>query len=190
MAKNLFKEWEREFRSAAKADDLVLFRNHLKKLGLPDKPKDLLKGTILAVAAVCAYESIDGRPSEEFLAMQKYSPAGTLKAKYAYTFRGRNKFLARILMPRKIQFLDLADLCEHPWHAYKTYGYEGILISRTDGKNLTAREKADLEEQLTYDLRYDYSEKELGFCFDDSTPKGVLHVYLYDVSEDEADLDD
>jgi hypothetical protein len=50
---------------------------------------------------------------------------------------------------------------------------------------MTVKEKANLEEQVTYDLRYDYSEDELGFCFDDSSPKGVLHVYLYDVIEDD-----
>lgn len=187
MPKNLFFEWKREFRKDAAADKLALFREHLKKLGLPGKPKDLLKGTILAVCACCAYESIDGRSYEEFLAMQKYNPAGTPKVKYAYTFRGRNKFLARILTPNKMKSLDLADLYDHPWKEYKTYGYEGILISRTDGKNLTAREKANLEEQVTDDLRFDFDEEELEFCFDDSTPKGVLHVYLYTVLPDDED---
>ncbi|HOS45699.1 MAG TPA: hypothetical protein PLQ69_04395 [Paludibacter sp.] len=185
MPKNLFKEWDREFRKDAADDKLALFREHLKKLGLPDRPKDLLKGTILAVCACCAYESMDGRSCEEFLSTQKYNPGRVPEMKYAYTFRGRNKFLARILTPKKNQCLDLADLYDHPWDGYKTYGYEGILISRTDGKNLTAKEKANLEEDVTYDLRYDFPEEELGFCFDDSSPKGALHVYLYGVEEDE-----
>ncbi len=185
MQKDLFLEWQREFRKDASDDKLVLFREHLKKLGLPDRPKDLLKGTILAVCAVCAYESMDGRSYEEFLSTQKYNPALVPEMKYAYTLLGENKFRARILTPKKKQFLDLADLYDHPWHEYKTYGFEEILISRTDGKKLTAREKANLEEDVTYDLRYDFPEEDLGFCFDDSSPKGVLHVYLYDVAEDE-----
>ena len=41
--------------------------------------------------------------------------------------------------------------------------------------------------KVTCDLRYDFSEKELGFCFDDSSPRSVLHVYLFDVRDDEDD---
>lgn len=162
MPKDPFLDWVREFRKDAAADKLALFQDHLEKLGLPGKPKDLLKGTIMAVCACCAYGSMDGRSYEEFLSMQKYNPDEAPKAKYAYTFRGSNKFMARILTPKKKQFLDLADLYEHPWQEYKVCGYEAILISRTDGKNLTAREKANLEEQVTCDLYYDYSEEELG----------------------------
>jgi hypothetical protein len=185
MPKDPFLDWVREFRKDAAADKLALFQEHLEKLGLPGKPRDLLKGTILAVCACCAYGSMDGRSFEAFLSMQKYNSDEAPKAKYAYTFRGSNKFMARILTPKKKQFLDLADLYEHPWHEYKICGYSGILISRTDGKNLNAREKANLEEQVTNDLLYDYSEEELGFCFDSSSPKGVLHIYLYDVANDE-----
>ena len=35
--------------------------------------------------------------------------------------------------------------------------------------------------EVTDDLRFDYSEEELGFWFDDSTQKEVLRVYLYDL---------
>lgn len=187
MPKDPFLEWQRQFRKDAAADKLALFREHLEKLGLPGKPRDLLKGTILAVCACCAYESIDGRSFEKFLDTQKYNPELVPEMKYAYTFRGSKKFVARILTPKKKKDLDLADLYDHPWHEYQTCGYQGILISRTDGKNLTAREKANLQDQVTCDLRYDFSEKELGFCFDDSSPKGVLHVYLFDVLDDEDD---
>lgn len=185
MQKDPLLEWAREFRKDAAADKLALFREHLKCHDLPEKPKDLLKGTILAVYACCAYASMDGRSYEKFLSMQKYNPAEAPEVKYAYTLRGANKFIARILMPKKKQNLDLADLYEYPWNEYKTCGYEEILISRTDGKTLTVKEKANLEEQVTRDLYYDYSEEELSFCFDDSSPKGFLHVYLYDVIEDD-----
>ena len=187
MPKDPFSEWQRQFRKDAAADKLALFREHLEKLGLPGKPRDLLKGTILAVCACCACESIDGRSFEKFLDMQKYNPKLVPEMKYAYTFRGSKKFVARIMTPKKKNDLDLADLYDHPWHEYQTCGYQGILISRTDGKNLTAREKANLQDQVTCDLRYDFSEKELDFCFDDSSPRGVLHVYLFDVLNDEDD---
>lgn len=55
MQKNLLREWERKFRSVAKADNFELFRDHLQKLNLPDKPKLLLEGTILVVQACCGY---------------------------------------------------------------------------------------------------------------------------------------
>jgi hypothetical protein len=119
MPKDLFLEWAREFRQDEAADKLALFREHLKRLDLPDKPKDLLKGTILAVCVCCAYESMDGRSYDEVLRMQKYNPTQAPEVKYAYTLLGPNKFLARILTLKKKKFLDLADLYDHPWHEYK-----------------------------------------------------------------------
>lgn len=185
MPKDLLKEWEREFRNDARADSLALFRDHLKKLGLPDKPKQLLEGTILVVQACCAYASIDGRSYDDFLTMQTYDSAGNSKAKYAFTFDIFGKSFARILTPKKIHHcIDLADLYEHPWQKYKLCGYNEVWVGRTDEKALTAREKARLEEDVTDDLRYDFAEDELGFWFDDSTIKGVLRVYLYDVEEE------
>lgn len=188
MPINLLKEWEREFRSTAKADDLVLFRDHLKKLGLPDKPKYLLEGTILAVRACCAYASIDGRAYDDFLAMQRYNPASHGQTKYFLTFKLCQKAFARILTPEKIHHcLDLADLYGHPWHKYKVCGYHELWVTRTDGKALTAREKGRLDEEVTNDLRYDYSEDELSLWFDDSTIEGGLRVCVYDVGEEEND---
>lgn len=190
MPKNLFKEWEREFRNDARADSLALFHDHLKKLGLLGKPKQLLEGTILAVQACCAYASIDGRSYNDFLAMQTYDPAGAGQTKYSLTFELCQKAFARILTPKKIHHcIDLADLYGYPWHKYKVCGYHELWVTRTDGKALTAREKARLEEEVTDDLRYDFADDELGFWFDDSTIKGVLRVYLYDVEEGENEDD-
>ncbi len=180
MPKNPLHEWIREFRNAAKTDHLALFEAYLKQHDFPERPKakDLLRGTLLAVVACCAYESMDGRSYEKFLNTQKYNPAQAPEMKYAYTLRGPNHFLARILTPKKKQYLDLADLYNHPWSEFNTDGYGEILISRTDGKKLTAKEKADLEAQVTYDLRYDFSEEELEISFYDSCTNGELHVFL------------
>ena len=185
MQINPFKEWENDFRSSAKADNFALFREHLQKLDLPDKPKLLLEGTILAMAACCAYQSMDGRSYTEFLAMQKYNPDNIGKAKYAFTFELHGKAYARILVSKKSgSGLDLADLYEHPWGKYKACGYNRIWVSRTNSKALTHKEKTRLEEEVTDDLRYDYSENELGFWFDDSTIEGVLRIEVYDLDED------
>jgi hypothetical protein len=75
MPTNPLTQWEREFRKAAKADKLVLFRDHLKRLELPGEPELLLEGTVEAVTACCAYLNVDGRPFDKFLAMQRYNPA-------------------------------------------------------------------------------------------------------------------
>ena len=186
MAKSPLKEWERAFRSAARADNYVLFRDHLKKFGMPDKPNQLLEGTIMVVQACCAYVEMDGRSYANFLALQKYNTADAINAKYTFTFDICKKSFARILISKKLDpCLDLADLYDFPWSKYKICGYNEIWVTRTDGKALNAREKARIEEKVTDDLRFDYSEDELGFWFDDSTIKGVLRVYVYDVEEED-----
>ncbi|OPZ91332.1 MAG: hypothetical protein BWY74_01996 [Firmicutes bacterium ADurb.Bin419] len=77
------------------------------------------------------------------------------------------------------------SLYNHPWSKYKTCGYNQFWVSRTDGKALTSKEKKLLEKEITYDLRYDFSEDEIDFWFDDSTIEGVLRVYVYDVDKDD-----
>ena len=186
MPINNFKEWEREFRRDAKADNFALFSKHLLEMNLPDKPKLLMEGTVLMVAACCAYMQIDGVSYDEFLTTQKYNPAEARNAKYAFTFELGSKAFARILVSKKFGAgLDLADLYNHPWSKYKTCGYNQFWVSRTDGKALTSKEKKLLEKEITYDLRYDFSEDEIDFWFDDSTIEGVLRVYVYDVDEDD-----
>ena len=185
MQQNQFKEWEREFRTAAKADNLALFRDHLQKIDLPYNPRLLLEGTILVVQACCIYSNMDGCSFAEFLAMQKYDHADAHDAKYAFTFELGDKAFARILVLRQYDSnLDLADIYGHPWIKYKIRGYHRFWVSRTDGRSLSSKEKAQIEKDVTYDLRYDYSEDELGFWLDDSTIEGVLRVELYDVDKD------
>jgi hypothetical protein len=177
-----FKQWESEFRSIAKADNFTLFRDHLQMLNLPNKPKLLLEGTVQAVLACCVYANIDGRPFADFLATQKYRPDNADNVKQTFTFELRGKAFARVLVSKKYaSFLDLVDLYNHPWVRYKVSGYHRFWVSRTDGKALTHKENAQIEKDVTNDLRYDYAENELGFWFDDSTIEGILRVELYDV---------
>ena len=39
--------------------------------------------------------------------------------------------------------------------------------------------------KVTCDLRYDFAQEELEFCFNDSSPRGVLHVCLFEMYEDD-----
>jgi hypothetical protein len=117
--------------------------------------------------------------------MQRYDPSAVLDAKYAFTFDLCGKAFARILVsPQdlygKKRTLDLADLYGHPWHDYKRCGYSSLWISRNDGMGLKTKDRNYLEQVVTGDLRFDYSEDELGFWFDDSTVEGVLRVEFMD----------
>jgi hypothetical protein len=192
MSKSTLEKWEHEFRKAAEADELALFREHLRNLALPDEPEKLLEGSILAVRASCAYASIDGQSYTRFLAMQKYRPPDTTEAEYIFTFDLCGKAFARVLVPADIRAIDLADLYGHPWWEYEVVGYRCFWVSRTDGKPLSSEDSEYIEKAVTEDLRFDYSEDELGFWFDNSIVKGVLYVYLYEVDtsfEDEEDGD-
>jgi len=186
MRINDFEKWEMEFRNDAEADKFALFRSHLERLELQNKPKQLLEGTILMVAACCSYTHMAGRSYTEFLAMQKYNPKEALNAKYAFTFELGDKAYSRILVSRLYgSELDLADLYYFPWHKYKTCGYYQLWVSRTDGKGLTSKDKKLIEKDITYDLRYDFTKDEVEFWFDDSTIEGVHRVHVYDVDEDD-----
>jgi len=184
------ERWERELRSEAKGDKLKLFKDHLKKLGLPDESENLLRGTILVVQACCAYAALDGQSYANFLAMQKYQPTAADDAKYALTFDLHSKAFARVLVSAKLETADLADLYGHPWSEYEICGYSCFWVSRTDGNPLSDEEIEQIEEQVTDDLRYDYSEDELEFWFDDSTVKGVLLVTVVDIGFLDQDEED
>jgi hypothetical protein len=115
MQVNSLERWEVEFRKAAEADNFVLFRDHLHRLGLPDEPELLVHGTVLVVQACCAYANLDGQPTAGFLQLQKYCPAEAPCAEYAFTFDLCGKGFARVLASAKLRGLDLADLYGHPW---------------------------------------------------------------------------
>jgi len=183
------EEWAAEFRSAAHADKLSIFRDHLKRLGLPDKPKLLLEGSIQIVWFCAIYAVLDGQEKRfiDFLNLQKYDPSQAPHARYAFTFDVFGKTCARVLVDHKLSVLDLADLYNHPWEDYKTVGYHYIWITRTDWAELKKKEKQYLEEQVEYDLTFDYAEDELDFWFDDSRNKSSLFVCVQDHEEMDED---
>lgn len=177
------EQWQIAFRKDAEKDGLRLFRDHLARFGLPDEPELLLHGTVLAVVACCAYAGLDGRSQDEFLQLQKYFPQDALDAEYAFTFDLCGKSYARILIPVNRGILDLADLYGHPWWEYKVCGYCRFWVSRTDEYDLSPEEITRIATEITDDLRFDYCEDELDFCFDDNIIDGVLQVDLQDVDE-------
>ena len=115
--------------------------------------------------------------------MQKYRPDDVGDARYSFTFDLCGKAFARVLLSAKVEPIDLADLYGHPWHEYEVCGYHCFWVSRTDGDDLSAEELELIEKEVTVDLRFDYSEDELDFWFDDSAVKGVLLVTLQDVND-------
>jgi hypothetical protein len=159
----------------------------MSTFGLPEKPKLMLDGTLLAIQATMAYTKMDGRvlPLDKFVDMQQYNPADATEARYVFTFDLHGKAYARVLADEKLILPDLADLYGNPWQAYKRVGYCCFWVSHPDRSPLTSVELEMLEKAVTDDLRYDYLEEELDFWFDESPDGSYLHVVVQD-REDEA----
>jgi len=201
MNEELLDQWERDFRAAARADDYAMFREHLGRLLpqehpgqrlRPDEPQSMLEATIRIVRMCSAFASLDGRGQEfgRFLNMQKYNSAEATDARYVFTFDLWGKAFARILVEAELQTLDLADLYGTPWSDYKVVGFHYLWISHPDWSNLTKEELRQLEDGVTYDLRFDYGEDEVDFWFDDSLDETYLFVSVQDVYESEDESDD
>jgi hypothetical protein len=180
MSQLTLERWAREFRREAKTDKLAVLRAHLRRLHLQAKPERVLEGTIQAVQACSVLLYLDGQPYLPFLAMQTYDPARSPSARYSFTFDLCGKAFARVLVTRELRGLDLADLYGHPFYKYKVYGFWHFWILRVDRTALKKPELARLTRQVTDDLRFDYSEDELDFWFDDSNTAGALFVDVQD----------
>jgi len=169
--------WERKFRAAARSDNYALFRDHMRRLGLPD-PKLMLEGTIRVVQARWVFANLDGWQSGPFLEMQKYNPSQAIGARYAFTFDLCGKAFARVLVNTEVGTLDvdLADLFCYPWGDYKVVGFWQFWISHLDWTCLTSEELEQLEDHVTDDLLFDYGEDELNFWFDASPDNSFLLV--------------
>jgi hypothetical protein len=187
MLENALDQWERGFRAAAEADGFAVFREHLERLGLPKDPQLMLEGTVCLVRMVAVYAQLDGNSTgfEEFLKMQTYNPADASNAEYSFTFDLCGKAFARVLVDAELHTLDLADLYGSPWMDFEVVGFQHLWISHLDWSNLTDEKRHHLEEEVTDDLRFDYSESELDMWFDDSLDKAYLFVTVQDVYETE-----
>ncbi len=182
----MLDDWEQRFRAAARANRYGTLRRHMCRLGLPSKPRLLLEGTIRLVRMCCAYLSVDGRGEalQHFLDMQQYDASHATNARYFFTFDLFGRAFARVLVTGKDPVLDLADLYGSPWEDYKIVGFHQLWISRSDDSKLTKKDIRHLEREITRDLRFDYSEDELDFWFDDSLDDNYLLVTVQDVYDD------
>ena len=183
-------QWEKSFRADAKADDYLIFREHLRRLDMPEQPNMLLDGTVVFVQMCAAYLELDGQEVIEFLERQTYDPRKSSDMPYQVTFDIHRKAYARINLPATLRPVDLADLYGAPWNEYRVVGYCDIWISRIDEVPLSPDEIAKFETVVEEDLRFDYSEDELSFWFDPDTHDGVLKVSIQDVYDDEESEDD
>lgn len=185
--------WEKGFRAAARRDRSAVFRDHLRRLGLPDQPELMLEGTIGMLRQLVGYAEIDGFSDKfrELLAMQTYDPRKAEGARYVFTFNVCGKAFPRVLVHSKYQTLDLADLYNSPWWEHKVSGFRTIWISHPDWSEITREEAEQLEDEVTNDLRFDYCEEELEVWFDGGClDSGYLIVHLLDVHEEPLDDDD
>jgi len=189
MKGNAVQKWTRNFRRDAAKDGMALFHDHLHRLALPDEPAKLLEGTIMFVNTCCAYLSINGQQFEDFLKQQTYRPADDTDSNYSFTFNIFDKAYARVITPIDCKCLDLADLFDHPWDEFSLCGFSSFLVSRNDGNPLSENEIEDIENIITADLRFDYTEEEVDFWTDPDSIEGVLFVYVYNVDGDDAEGD-
>lgn len=186
MESATYQLWEKQFRAAAVADKYTLFRDYMCRLALPEKPKTMLDGTVLAIQAILANTLMDVRDIQldHFLNMQKYNTANVTDVRYIFTFDLYSKAYARVLVDEKLTSLDLADLYNHPWDKYKRVGYCCFWITHPDWSPLTSAEIERLEEAVTEDLFFDYSEDELQVWFDAGEDNSFLHVNVQDIEEE------
>jgi hypothetical protein len=181
MTRGNIASWFEAFQRDATADGQARLRRHLHRLNLPDSPELLLGGTMQVVVACCAYAELDGRSTEEFLAMQQYDAESRGHRGFTFTFDLCGKAYGRVHVPATFGILDLADLYGHPWEPYRVVGFRDFYVSRIADAPLDDADIALLEQHVSDDLRYDYTEDELDFWFDLDECPGSLVVHLQDV---------
>jgi hypothetical protein len=177
MTLSKLERWKIDYRKAAEADRYARLRKHLRKLRLPDSPELLLKGTIQSVDAAAVFSTFTRKSITAFIDMQSYDGKDADEATYALTFDFRGEAFGRVLIPGNIAVLDLGELYDYPW---KNPGFNKIYVSRVDGRQLSRKDLAHLEMEITYDLRFDYSEGEVDIDFDERSIRGVLTVLVSD----------
>ena len=145
----------------------------------------MLEGTISAVRMCSACIKIDGRGKYlgKYLDIQQYKPANDTNARHTFTFDLYGKAFARILVEPKLKNIDLADLYGSVFNDFKCVGFSTILISKLDWKQYTIDQQMEIEENITSDLRFDYTESELSFWVMESEDKTHLVVTVQPVSE-------
>ena len=92
----------------------------------------------------------------------------------------RGEAFGRVLIPGNIAVLDLGELYNYP---LKNPGFNKIYVSRVDGRHLSRKDLAHLEMEITYDLRFDYSEGEVDIDFDERSILRCVNGTRFRLSE-------
>ena len=182
----LLKDWEQEFRTDFGRDGGARFYSLLERFGILTGAQDMLEGTVDFVAACATFKILDGAEISGFLADQRYDSAAST-ASYALTFDLYGRSSARLLVRPDMRSIDLADLYEYPWERLRMAGYGTFWISRIDGADLLVEEIEKLDQLVSADIWFDYSEDEISIIFDPDTYAGALSITVYEQSQDTPD---
>ena len=182
----LLEDWEREFSTDFARDGGARFEPLLERFGICTDAQETLEGTVDFVTACAILKSMDGVELSGFLADQRYySEAST--ATYALTFDLSGRSSARLLVRPDMRSIDLADLYEYPWERLRMAGYGNFWVSRIDGADLSAEEIEKLDQVVSADILFDYSEDEVSISFDPDSYEGALSITVYDQILDTPD---
>jgi len=162
----VFAKWQRKFTADALADDCTEIRRHIKYLELDCTPEAMLEGTGLLLSAVMVYTHLDGGECETLIKQQRYRLGGEGLAFYCLTFNFGKGHFGRILTDEKIDGVDFADLFDHPWHEYKTAGFNEVWISRLDGQPIGDEKMNNLYYRVRDDFYFDNTEEDLSVSVD------------------------
>ena len=178
-------QWEKNYRIAFERDGGRRLLTDIERFGLPGTPKDMLEATIDLVTICIAFRQLDGNEVSDFLASQTYDEHDLSKSPYRLIFNIGYAAAAAVVTDRQLRSIDLADLYGIQWERLRRVGYSEFWVVRNDGLELDAEEVATLDEAITADLRFDYSEDEIDFYFDPDTWSAALYCSVHDCEDDE-----
>jgi hypothetical protein len=182
MAELTRKTWERKFRADAKADNLAIFREHLRCLDLEGKTtaESMLEGTVAVVDACCAIAQIKRHSTARFLAAQIYDSAKSDTGTCSLTFDIWGDACARLLVAADLKIPGIAHLVGEPFYDYQVTYFTGALMSGLDhnpdshyGIDGKAGDVSWLETFLSSDLVFNLP---IESCYDNDNLIGNFYV--------------
>ena len=179
----LLQAWAQAYRQDFERDNGAMFTPLLQRFGLDVDAPAMLEGTIEFVEAMAAFRMLDNLDLVAFLAEQRYDPKCTA-ATYSLVFNVCGQGAARLLATPDLKSIDLADLYGWPWHRLEVVGYYGFWVHRIDGQALDATEIEALDQQVSYDIAFDYGEDEVSVGFDPDSFEGALAVTICDAPDE------
>ena len=175
----LLEDWERKFRTDFARDGGARFKPLLERFCICTDAQEMLEGTVDFVTACAILKSMDGVELSGFLADQRYdSEAST--ATYALTFDLSGRGSAGLLVRHVMKSIDMADLFEYTWEHLCMAGYGNFWVSRIDGADLSVQKIEKLNQVVSADIWFDYSEDDVSIIFDLDSYAGPLSITVCD----------